>query len=363
MLRVKKESAAPFRPLLPARPTRCVYCSTLPGMSQLTTCSSPVMSRPRPATSVATSTGDLPLLKSLSAWSLRSCLSSPCSVHTFSPCRLSKSPTKLTVLILLAKTSTRLLLRPSFFLSSVMCLSNFLPFLCSAQTCTVWSTLRSPAATPSPLPPAATATVASLDRLPPSALLSAASILTMAGFGASQAFATARTPLGNVALNISVCRPGLLPMPGSAADWFDRLADPSSRSLAGRASRICSSCSANPSASIRSASSSTSSLARSRPSAPVPMTASSRPGVPTTSVAIDVGCASSSSCSLCDAPPYTATHRTGAARFSLLHTDAICCVSSRVGAMTSAEGRPGGSRFFLGLSLASRIANSTAGRR
>ena len=29
---------------------------------------------------------------------------------------MSKSPTKLTVLILLAKTSTRLLLRPSFFL-------------------------------------------------------------------------------------------------------------------------------------------------------------------------------------------------------------------------------------------------------
>ena len=56
-------------------------------------------------------------------------------------------------------------------------------------------------------------------------------------------------------------------------------------------------------------------------------------------------------------------HRTGAARLSLLHTPAICCVSSRVGAMTSAEGRPGRSRFFRGLSLASRIANSTAGRR
>ena len=293
MFLVKKESAAPLRPLRPARPTLCVYCSTLPGMSQFTTCSSPVMSKPRPATSVATSTGDLPLLKSFNAWSRLSCLSSPCSVMHFSPCRLSMSPTKFTVLILFANTSTRLLLRASFFRSSVMCFRSLRPFLCSAQTWTVWSTLRSPAAPPSAasLPPAAIAVVASLDRLPPSPLLSAASILTIAGFGASHVLATARTPLGKVALNIKVCRPGRLPMPGSATDSL-----PWSRSFRGSASRICSSCSANPSASMRSASSNTSILAFSRPSAPVARTASSRPGVPTTSVAMEVGCESSSSC-------------------------------------------------------------------
>ena len=77
MFLVKKESAAPRLPERPARPTRCVYCSTLPGMSQLTTCSRPVMSSPRPATSVATRQGVFPLLKSFSACSRRSCLSSP----------------------------------------------------------------------------------------------------------------------------------------------------------------------------------------------------------------------------------------------------------------------------------------------
>ena len=67
MLRVKKESAAPFRPLLPARPTRCVYCSTLPGMSPVDDVFEPRDVETSPATSVATSTGDLPLLKSLAA--------------------------------------------------------------------------------------------------------------------------------------------------------------------------------------------------------------------------------------------------------------------------------------------------------
>eukprot|EP00740_Mantoniella_antarctica_P023203 CAMPEP_0198700636 /NCGR_PEP_ID=MMETSP1468-20131203/372654_1 /TAXON_ID=1461545 /ORGANISM="Mantoniella sp, Strain CCMP1436" /LENGTH=67 /DNA_ID=CAMNT_0044458649 /DNA_START=58 /DNA_END=258 /DNA_ORIENTATION=- len=64
MFRVKNDRLAPFLPDRPARPTRCVYCSTLPGKSQLTTCSNPVISRPRPATSVATRHGALPDLKS-----------------------------------------------------------------------------------------------------------------------------------------------------------------------------------------------------------------------------------------------------------------------------------------------------------
>ena len=368
MFLVKKLSAAPLLPDRPARPTLCAYCSTLPGMSQLTTCSRPVMSSPRPATSVATRHGVFPLLKSLSAASRFSCLSSPCSDPTFSPCRLSVSATNRTVLIRFANTSTRDLLRPSFSRRSVTCFKSLRAFLCSAHTCTVCST--SDAETPPPsfvFPPAATETFAAFERRPSFDDLSSASIFTIAGLGASQSFATARTVFGNVALNSSVCRPSRAPIPGPAAasEPLPAFAPPSasSRSFLGNAALIASSWSANPSASMRSASSSTNILARSNPNAPVSIVASTRPGVPTTTSAIELDRPSSSSCSSWFVPPYTATHRTGAARRSFPHTPATCAASSRVGARIAAEGRPRGADAGRGRSLASRIANSTAGRR
>ena len=141
----------------------------------------------------------------------------------------------------------------------------------------------------------------------------------------------------------------------------------SSRSFRGSASRNASSCSANPSASMRSASSMTSMRARRRRSAPLSSTATSLPGVPTTSSARPEGCASCSSCSSWLAPPYTLTHRTGADRRSLPQTAKICSASSRVGATTNARGSPAGSprraSFPAGKSRASRSANSTAGSR
>ena len=298
MFLVKNESAAPLRPDRPARPTRCVYCSTLPGMSQFTTCSKPVMSSPRPATSVATRHGVFPDLKSRSAASRFSCFSSPCKHPTFSPCLRSVSPTKFTVLIRFANTSTRDLDRPSFLRNSVTCFNSLRAFLCSAHTCTVCSTSLTSNERPSPLPPAATATLASLDLFPAEADLSLASILTMAGPGASHAFATKRTDLGNVALNMSVWRPGREPIPFLSVLVKDsRWRLSSSRSFAGNASRNDSSCSANPSASMRSASSITSMRARRSRSAPLSSTATSLPGVPTTSSARPEGCASCSSCS------------------------------------------------------------------
>ena len=126
------------------------------------------------------------------------------------------------------------------------------------------------------MPPAATATVASFDRFPPFSDASAASIFTIAGLGASHAFATARTVFGNVALNSSVCRPGLDPSPAAALFPSSPAAGAApSRSFAGSPDpRSFSSCSANPSASMRSASSSTSKRARSNPSAPLSVVAS-----------------------------------------------------------------------------------------
>ena len=99
-----------------------------------------------------------------------------------------------------------------------------------------------------------------IDLFPADADLSLASILTIAGPGASHAFATARTVLGNVALNRSVWRPGLEPMTPGVAGSLRSVS--SSRSFRGSASRNASSCSANPSASMRSASSMTSMRAR-----------------------------------------------------------------------------------------------------
>ena len=304
MFRVKNESAAPFRPDRPHRPTRCVYCSTDPGMSQFTTCSRPVMSRPLPATSVATRHGVFPDLKSRSAASRFSCFSSPCSIPTFSPWRRSASPTKFTVLIRLQNTNTRDRDRPSFLRKSVKCFSNFLVFLCSAQTCTVCSTPATSA--PSPLPPAATATLAAFDFLPSALDLSVVSILAIAGFGASHIFATALTVLGNVALNSNVWRPLRIPIPPGAAKFPSSTSFPStssSLSFRGNAFLNVSSCSANPSASMRSASSMINIRARVKDNALVSKTAVNRPGVPTTRSAKPLACVSSSSCVSCGAPP------------------------------------------------------------
>ena len=159
---------------------------------------------------------------------------------TFSPWRRSVSPTKLTVLIRFANTNTRDLDLPSFLRKSVTCLSSLRAFLCSAQTCTVCSTLLTSTAPSPPFPPAATATFASFDRFP-SPDLSADSIFTMAGFGASHVLATARTVLGKVALKSNVWRPSLRPIPGASAPFPSPSTSPASRSLPGSAFRITSS--------------------------------------------------------------------------------------------------------------------------
>ena len=141
-----------------------------------------------------------------------------------------------------ANTNTRDLDLPSFLRRSVTCLSSLRAFLCSAQTCTVCSTLLTSTAPSPPFPPAATATFASFERFP-SPDLSADSIFTIAGFGASHVLATARTVLGKVALNSNVWRPGLRPIPtaSASAPSPSPAPSPASRSLPGSAFRITSS--------------------------------------------------------------------------------------------------------------------------
>mmetsp|Transcript_5482 Transcript_5482/g.16626 ORF Transcript_5482/g.16626 Transcript_5482/m.16626 type:complete len:253 (+) Transcript_5482:83-841(+) len=69
---VSNDSATPGSPARPVRPMRCTYVSGSLGMSKLTTAWTAGTSRPRAATSVATSTGVWPCLNEFSTAS-RSC--------------------------------------------------------------------------------------------------------------------------------------------------------------------------------------------------------------------------------------------------------------------------------------------------
>ncbi|MNF83627.1 hypothetical protein D3C84_659520 [compost metagenome] len=78
--------ARPFSPARPLRPTRCTCTSGSRDSSTLITASSPAISRPRAATSVATSTLQLWLAKRVSTSSRSRCSSSPCSDSAETPC-------------------------------------------------------------------------------------------------------------------------------------------------------------------------------------------------------------------------------------------------------------------------------------
>mmetsp|Transcript_2251 Transcript_2251/g.3343 ORF Transcript_2251/g.3343 Transcript_2251/m.3343 type:complete len:306 (-) Transcript_2251:1428-2345(-) len=72
-------TAVPFCPARPVRPDRCTKVSVSKGGLSCTTRSTPEMSRPRAATSVATSTWNLWFLNCLMQVSLSFCDMSPCS--------------------------------------------------------------------------------------------------------------------------------------------------------------------------------------------------------------------------------------------------------------------------------------------
>ncbi|MCY1429323.1 hypothetical protein D9M71_452370 [compost metagenome] len=78
-------TATPFSPARPVRPTRCTWISASRASSTLMTMSRPSMSRPRAATSVATSTELLRLANMVSTWSRSRCSRSPCRAWATMP--------------------------------------------------------------------------------------------------------------------------------------------------------------------------------------------------------------------------------------------------------------------------------------
>mmetsp|Transcript_7565 Transcript_7565/g.26636 ORF Transcript_7565/g.26636 Transcript_7565/m.26636 type:complete len:418 (-) Transcript_7565:568-1821(-) len=221
------EMAVPFFPARPVRPERCTKVSLFFGSSKCTTRSTSVMSRPRAATSVATSTLKIPLRKSCITFSLVDCGTSPCSGWHATRC-LSQSCSSSTPSLVCAK---QIVFLP--------CAYTVMRSIITSRLCWLLVT---------------TARLVTLSEIF-SRLLPTRSIVS----GSMRWWsATSRTQSGSVALNICVCRCG------------------------GHSWRMRSTSSWNPSFSISSASSSTRYFTSLSTSRPVSSRSLTRPGVPMT---------------------------------------------------------------------------------
>mmetsp|Transcript_13471 Transcript_13471/g.32987 ORF Transcript_13471/g.32987 Transcript_13471/m.32987 type:complete len:266 (-) Transcript_13471:842-1639(-) len=253
----------------------------------LTTWPMPLMSSPRDATSVATSTLTLPLEKSRSAPSRSLWPSPPCSATAGMPSLHSA-----------AATSSHLVLRSTNTTVSGM----------------GGPPLDSPAASSASSAHSSSSLPASAHRSSVCATLAVgvdtAPTLTVTGW-LRYACASASISRGMVAENSSV--------------WW----------RCGRRAMTSLICGSKPMSSMRSASSSTRYVTSDSTHTPSFIRSSSRPGVPTT---ISTPRRSASTCSFLGTPPYTHTERTPHLAPASCSTWLICSASSRVGAMTSAYG-------------------------
>mmetsp|Transcript_24077 Transcript_24077/g.71596 ORF Transcript_24077/g.71596 Transcript_24077/m.71596 type:complete len:428 (+) Transcript_24077:1204-2487(+) len=267
------------------------------------TCRMVRTSRPRAATSVATSTCARPLLTLSRTRSRRPCSKSPCSDSARTPSTLrsmysatiSASRFRLTKTMVWQAREERALPWPSSFIAaSIFSIRSeesisLAPRASQSRTCCTIDL----AATSSSSPP------------------------TLIRTGSSRkSIASLRTSEGHVAENMKVCRPP------SAGKW----------------STISRSCGSKPMSSMRSASSRTRCrtffvrIVWSR------SMSFSRPGVPTTKSSFPPSISTSRSCRYFRMPPKTQVVRQPKAAARGLASSWICCASSRVGASTNARG-------------------------
>mmetsp|Transcript_2369 Transcript_2369/g.6189 ORF Transcript_2369/g.6189 Transcript_2369/m.6189 type:complete len:256 (+) Transcript_2369:383-1150(+) len=248
------------------------------------TYSTPLMSKPRAATSVAMRSGLLPLLNastesSRSRWDMSPWMHAACQF-----CRLKFSCSRAHSFLYRANTSVRGtgFLPPRYFFNTRARCESLSLGSTTSTTC-----------------------VTECDALRPSA-----PIRTLTGLHMNSA-ARPWMDIGHVAENITV--------------W--------------RSARVCPAISrisgSNPRSSILSASSSTSIVTLSSRTSPSFIKSRSRPGVATIT-AHPPPCFMRFFCSHLGAPPYTHTHRTPHVLPASSKTLAVCCASSRVGASTSA---------------------------
>mmetsp|Transcript_28034 Transcript_28034/g.95563 ORF Transcript_28034/g.95563 Transcript_28034/m.95563 type:complete len:302 (+) Transcript_28034:105-1010(+) len=246
---------------------------------------------PRAATSVATSTGALPARKAPSAASRCDCVRSPCMLSALHPpgALPSSLATHAAVRFFCTNTSARsdAAGRPPSASTRSSSL-RLLSFGARTNRCVIAATVLPTRPTPTHV------------------------------YRRRNSAASLWIASGNVALNSSVC---LLALGGM--------------SLCCTMRRTCGS---NPMSSMRSASSRTRNLVPARLTRPLSTKSTSLPGVATSTSHPD---ASSLSCGLASAPPYTTEERTGPPKVSLRASRWICAASSRVGARTSAEGAHG----------------------
>mmetsp|Transcript_7065 Transcript_7065/g.30103 ORF Transcript_7065/g.30103 Transcript_7065/m.30103 type:complete len:301 (+) Transcript_7065:3316-4218(+) len=223
--RLARLSARPSAPARPVRPTRWTCCSTSALMSTLITQARLAMSRPRAATSVATSTEALRLANWISTWSRSRCSRSPCSANAMKPCAASTASRSRHCCLVLQKAmvDSGRKARSSRGTASSRC--------ASLTSKAIW-------------------------RMVDAAALVAPATFTVCG-SRMNFCASSCTPSGKVAENSSVCR------------W------------AGVRLAIALMSSTKPMSSMRSASSSTSVFRADRSSVPRSRWSSSRPGVPT----------------------------------------------------------------------------------
>mmetsp|Transcript_13031 Transcript_13031/g.27411 ORF Transcript_13031/g.27411 Transcript_13031/m.27411 type:complete len:300 (-) Transcript_13031:656-1555(-) len=269
---------------------RWMYESQSRAMSKLTTCVTPLMSKPRAATSVATSMEHSRDTNLRSDASRSCCCLSPCTAQVEKPSCQNNLATKSTRRLVLAKMTTDAVSKSSEHRKLYSSLS-FTSSWASMKVCLMaLLATSSPSAVPSPMNISA---VSSLLRM--------------------NLEATFRTALGQVAVKKRVCR----------------------EDMGGRAAVICLSCGSNPMSSIRSASSSTTKwqspndktggVLRSRRS-------QRRPGVAITIRGLVRR--NSCICWLAGVPPYTHAEDIPMGVPNLTHSLCICMASSRVGDTT-----------------------------